>query len=62
MQRYMAQKQYLVRWPGGATDFQMAWPAVQNFLAYRGAAAGTTVGSRLTPYFWWLDTTQAPKK
>ena len=62
MQRYMAQKQYLVRWPGGATDFQMAWPAVQNFLAYRGAAAGTTVGSRLTPYFWWLDNTQPPKK
>ena len=62
IQLYMAQKQYLVRWRGGATDFQMAWPMVQNFLVYRGAAAGTTVGSCLTPYFWWLDHTQPPRK
>ncbi len=62
MQRYLGKKQYLVRWPGGATDLQMAWPAVKNFLVYRGAAAGTTVGSRLTPYFWWLDENEAPLK
>jgi hypothetical protein len=37
----------------------MAWPTLQNFLVYRGSAAGTTVGSRLTPYYWWLDASKA---
>ena len=59
LERYLARKQYLVRWPGGATGFQMAWPALQNFLVYRGSAAGTAVGSRLTPYYWWLDSSRA---
>jgi len=58
LERYLARKQYLTRWPGGATGFQMAWPTVQNFLVYRGSAAGTSVGSRLTPYYWWLDSSK----
>jgi ABC-type transport system substrate-binding protein len=55
LEQYLATKQYLVRWPGGATGFEMAQPAVKNYLVYRGSAAGLTVGSRLAPYFWWLD-------
>jgi peptide/nickel transport system substrate-binding protein len=57
LQRLLAQKQYLITHPGGATQFLMAWPVVGNFGVYR-ASQGT-----LTPrIYWWVDDTKAPLK
>lgn len=55
-QRYLAAKQYAVRWPGAANRAEIAWPAVKNF----GVFAGD-----LSYNFWvryWLDQTKAPFK
>jgi peptide/nickel transport system substrate-binding protein len=61
LQRYLAEKMYLVTWPGAANSWVMAWPALQNvrvFQDYRGIGNDAT----LTPIFWWLDDTKAPMK
>ena len=55
LQRYLGEKMYAVRWPGGATNFVMAWPAVQNFQAWIG-----TGSSLITNLNWWLDETKPP--
>jgi peptide/nickel transport system substrate-binding protein len=55
LQRYLAKTMYGIRWPGGATGFQLVWPAVRNFGVYRG-------GFR---YFYtsaWIDETLPPLK
>jgi peptide/nickel transport system substrate-binding protein len=57
LQRYLGQKQYAVRWPGGATSFVMAWPALQNFRVWTGSR-----DSHITLLHWWLDETKAPNK
>jgi ABC-type transport system substrate-binding protein len=57
VQRYMAEKLYTIRWPGGATGFELTWPAVKNYRVFR--SLGTSIESRLTPYLW-LDQTQPP--
>jgi peptide/nickel transport system substrate-binding protein len=57
VQRYLAKKLYSIRWPGGATGFEVAWPAVQNYRVYR--SLGTSWDARVHPNFW-LDQTKAP--
>jgi hypothetical protein len=57
MQRYLAQKQYAVRWPGGKSSFGLIWPAVQNYLVWRGGDPNTW---RIESSYWWLDQTKAP--
>ena len=47
MQRYMADKQYITRYPGGASGFNLAWPAVRNFGAFNG--------DQRNNYYYWLD-------
>jgi ABC-type transport system substrate-binding protein len=59
IQRYMAQKQYHVMWPGGAGAFLMAWPAVKDFQTYRTAFTGINE-SPATRY--WLDQSLPPFK
>src|SRR5262249_18602418 len=56
LQRYLAQKQYAIRWPGGSTSFSLAWPALRNFLAWQGGP------SLATNARYWIDDTQAPLK
>jgi ABC-type transport system substrate-binding protein len=58
LQRYLARTQYDVKWPGGATGFKLAWPALRNFNVFRMSAAG----GRPEPSFWWLDETRPPLK
>jgi peptide/nickel transport system substrate-binding protein len=54
VQRYLAQKMYAVHWPGGASGFLMAWPALRNFNVYQG---GRDVDQR---FHLWIDETQPP--
>ncbi len=56
LERYLAKKQYALRHPGGASSFDLAWPAVKNFNAFR--SSGQELRVRATT--WWLDPTLAP--
>jgi hypothetical protein len=56
LQRYLAGKQYAVSSPGGASEFSLAWPAVQNYLTFQGDSRA--INSFY--YTWWLDPTKAP--
>jgi peptide/nickel transport system substrate-binding protein len=59
LQRYLAQKVYLLTWPGAASGWVMAWPCLNNvrtFQDFRGVGNDAT----LTPIFWWLDPTKKP--
>jgi peptide/nickel transport system substrate-binding protein len=58
LQRYLGKQQYIVRYPGGASGLSLAWPAVKNFLAFRGSNASFHGAE----YYYWLDQTQAPLK
>jgi hypothetical protein len=53
-QRYMAQKFYYSRYPGGATSLSLIWPAVQNFGVFRG------YGLDGFYTYEWLDQTKPP--
>src|SRR5437660_6879266 len=53
IQRYLGQKMYGIRWPGGSTGFALAWPALQNFNVFIG-------DQRQGDYNWWIDDTKAP--
>ena len=54
LQRYVAQKQYIVHMPGGASGFNLNWPAVGNFGVYRG---GSNPDQHL-----WVDDSKPPFK
>jgi ABC-type transport system substrate-binding protein len=56
LQRHLAKTQYAIRWPGGATSFSLAWPALRNFLVFR--APGPIQGT----LHHWVDETQPPFK
>ena len=58
LQRYLAKKQYDVKWPGGASSFKLAWPVLRNFNVFRSSSGG----GRPDPYYWWIDDQQAPLK
>jgi peptide/nickel transport system substrate-binding protein len=57
LQRYLGEKQYAVRWPGGKSAFALVWPAVGNYLVWRGGDPNTF---RIANSYWWLDQTKAP--
>jgi ABC-type transport system substrate-binding protein len=52
LQRHMAEGMYVIRPPSGATGFSLAWPALRNFLYYRGDPR--------TIMYYWIDETQKP--
>jgi peptide/nickel transport system substrate-binding protein len=54
LQRHLGDQMYLIRPVSGATGFDLAWPALQNFLYFRGARR-----SEEWTYFW-LDSTKRP--
>jgi hypothetical protein len=47
-------KLYSIRWTGGATGFELAWPALKNYRVYN--TLGTSSDSRVHPYFWFDQT------
>ena len=51
LQRYLAKAVYGLASPGGATGFQVAWPAVGNYLVWRGAR---------NHFRLWVDDTKPP--
>jgi peptide/nickel transport system substrate-binding protein len=53
VQRYLGKTQHALIFPGGATGFNHAWPALQNFRVWRGVQAWGN-------YQLWLDQTKAP--
>jgi peptide/nickel transport system substrate-binding protein len=57
LQRYLADQMYTLRWPGGATGFDLIWPAIKNYRVYRAGPNLTNVVALTT---WWLDNTQPP--
>ncbi|HLF78951.1 MAG TPA: ABC transporter substrate-binding protein [Dehalococcoidia bacterium] len=59
LQRYLGGMQYTVGSPGNATSFDLAWPAVKNYLTFQGDSRGAPTSFY---YTWWLDETQAPLK
>ena len=54
VQRYLAQKQYYTRWPGGASGFLLAWPALKNVQVFRGGGFDTPFVTQ------WLDPSLPP--
>jgi ABC-type transport system substrate-binding protein len=54
LQRHLAKTQYALRWPGGATNFSLAWPALQNFNVWRPD------DHNRGNLRWWVDGTKAP--
>jgi peptide/nickel transport system substrate-binding protein len=57
LDRYLAQKMYVLQGLGGANGFSMAWPVVQNFEAFKGALQNT---NRVQNMNWWLDESKPP--
>ena len=55
IQKYLAKPQYGIRWPGGATGFLLAWPALQNFNVWQNDPRRESVRE-------WIDDTKAPIK
>jgi peptide/nickel transport system substrate-binding protein len=55
LQRYLAEKQYAVRWPGGKTNFDVVWPVVANYRAWNGGAANSY---RIRYSYWWFDSSK----
>jgi ABC-type transport system substrate-binding protein len=54
LQRNLAKTMYAVRWPGGASGFQLAWPALKNFQVFQG--------DRKPNFYYWIDDTLPPDK
>ena len=54
LQRYLAKTMYAVRWPGGATSFALAWPALGNYRVWR--PDNRNRGNLR----WWVDQSKAP--
>jgi ABC-type transport system substrate-binding protein len=59
LDRYLAEKMYVIQGLGGASNFTLAWSAVQNFEAFQGANQNN---NRVQNMNWWLDDTKAPFK
>lgn len=66
MQRYLAEKQYSLSYPGVSTRFLLVWPCVRNFQVEVGdnQRSGTNAGSQYCHgvYSMWIDDTQPPLK
>jgi ABC-type transport system substrate-binding protein len=59
LQKYLGQKRYAMRWPGGANRMLMAWAAVKNLNVYRAGGAPLTIPNNA---YYWLDQNEAPFK
>jgi hypothetical protein len=59
IQRYLAKTMWGLLVPGGATSFNMAWPAVRNHRTYRRTRNGNF--QEWDPYKLWLDKSQLPR-
>lgn len=55
LQRYLAKTQYAIRHPGGASGFDLVWPAVQNYNVLRSDQL-----TRMMATTWWLDPAKRP--
>jgi ABC-type transport system substrate-binding protein len=55
LQRYFAQKMYLLRAPSAATGFELMWPAVKNFRWFQTDRVATEIE------YWWLDQSLPPE-
>ncbi len=53
LQRYVAKKQYLIPFPGGASGVKLAWPAVENKFVFNGGVEELDI---------WLNDEKAPVK
>jgi ABC-type transport system substrate-binding protein len=60
LQRYDAKKQYMPAFPGGASSFDLAWPALQNYHVFGQVESSS--GANEDECFFWIDETQAPFK
>jgi peptide/nickel transport system substrate-binding protein len=58
IQRYLGEAMWGLSLPGGATGFNLAWPAVQNHRVYRRTRQGGF--SQWDPYKVWLDQSLPP--
>jgi ABC-type transport system substrate-binding protein len=58
IQRYLAKSMWGMLGPGGATGFNMAWPAVKNHRVWRRHRQGNA--SEWDPYQVWIDETLPP--
>jgi peptide/nickel transport system substrate-binding protein len=58
IQKYLAKTMWGLLVPGGATSFNMAWPAVRNHRTYRRTRNGNF--QEFDPYKLWIDKTQPP--
>ncbi|HLF78758.1 MAG TPA: ABC transporter substrate-binding protein [Dehalococcoidia bacterium] len=54
LQRHLGDQMYLIRPVSGATGFDLAWPALKNYLYFRGARRAEEWS------YFWLDTTKKP--
>jgi len=59
LQRYLADAMYTIRWPGGASSFELTWPALRNYRVFRPGSQQANLVASTT---WWLDETQLPFK
>jgi ABC-type transport system substrate-binding protein len=55
VQRHMAKGMWGLLFPGGASSFVMAWPALRNYRVYRGPSV-------FSHYRFWIDDTLPPFK
>jgi peptide/nickel transport system substrate-binding protein len=55
--KYLGGKMYSLQGIGGASNFSMAWPAVQNVNVWLGGSANS---ARIPHLYWWLDDTKPP--
>lgn len=53
LQRYLAKTQYAIRHPGGASGFDLASPAIQNYGVFNSDQI-----TRMHSTTWWLDNTK----
>ena len=60
LQRYDAKKQYFPAFPGGASGFTLAWPALQNYQVFNQVE--DSGGSNEDEALFWLDETLPPFK
>jgi peptide/nickel transport system substrate-binding protein len=54
LQRHLAKTQYAIRHPGGASGYDLVWPAVRNYGVFRSDQP-----TRLRATTWWLDASKS---
>jgi len=54
LQRYLGEQMYLIRPVSGATGFELAWPALRNFMYFQGTRRAEEW------IYFWLDQTKKP--